>query len=219
VAYKPLNPVVAEVSPNLYKAAVTANLPPEQQKIIEQMSFTHKKAKDLLRLSEEQARKQFLELDPIVQSNIRYLFPDKKTFEAEQGLIGKATQAVTSGATRVLKGIASPLLAGFAAADMYGKVINTPVTIYRQLSQDKPFSKQVIKDGYSGKNSFKWDRIAEFEKQYGKGVVSLITSTIDGKTPGEAIDDYGKVDAEILDAIKFYNDEPQKFNKILEHKK
>jgi len=216
VAYKPLNPVVAEVSPNLYKAAVTANLPPEQQKIIEQMSFTHKKAKDLLRLSEEQARKQFLELDPIVQSNIRYLFPDKKTFEAEQGLIGKATQAVTSGATRVLKGIASPLLAGFAAADMYGKVINTPVTIYRQLSQDKPFSKQVIKDGYSGKNSFKWDRIAEFEKQYGKGVVSLITSTIDGKTPGEAIDDYGKVDAEILDAIKFYNDEPQKFNKILE---
>ncbi len=216
MAYKPLNPVVAEVSPNLYKAAVTANLPPEQQKIIEQMSFTHKKAKDLLRLSEEQARKQFLELDPIVQSNIRYLFPDKKTFEAEQGLIGKATQAVTSGATKVLKGIASPLLAGFAVADMYGKVINTPVTIYRQLSQDKPFSKQVIKDGYSGKNSFKWDRIAEFEKQYGKGVVSLVTSTIDGKTPGEAIDEYGKVDAEILDAIKFYNDEPKKFNKILE---
>ena len=216
MAYKPLNPVVAEVSPNLYKAAVTANLPPEQQKIIEQMSFTHKKAKDLLRLSEEQARKQFLELDPIVQSNIRYLFPDKKTFEAEQGLIGKATQAVTSGATRVLKGIASPLLAGFAAADMYGKVINTAPTVYRQLSQGKPFSKQVIKDGYSGKNSFKWDRIAEFEKQYGKGVVSLVTSTIDGKTPGEAIDDYGKVDAEILDAIKFYNDEPKKFNKILE---
>jgi len=219
VAYKPLNPVVAEVSPNFYKAAVTANLPPEQQKIIEQMSFTHQKAKNLLKLSEEQARKQFLELDPIVQSNIRYLFPDKKTFEAEQGLIGKATQAVSGAATRVFKGIASPLLAGFAAADMYGKTINTIPTVYRQLSQDKPFSKQVLKDGYNGKNSFKWDRISEFEKQYGKGVISLITSTIDGKTPGEAIDDYGKVDAEILDAIKFYNDEPQKFNKILEEVK
>lgn len=219
MAYKPLNPVVAEVSPNLYKAAVTANLPPEQQKIIEQMSFTHKKAKDLLKLSEEQARKQFLELDPIVQSNIRYLFPDKKTFEAEQGLVGKATQAVSGAATRVFKGIASPLLTGFAAADLYGKVINTPLTVFRQATQDKPFTKQVIKDGFNGKNSFKWDRINEFEKQYGKGVVSLITSTIDGKTPGEAIDDYGKVDAEILDAIKFYNDEPQKFNKILEEVK
>jgi hypothetical protein len=219
VAYKPLNPVVAEVSPNLYKAAVTANLPPEQQKIVEQMSFTHKKAKDLLKLSEDQARKQFLELDPIVQSNIRYLFPDKKTFEAEQGLIGKATQAVTGGITKVAKGVASPLLASFAAADLYGKVINTPVSVYRQLSQDKPFSKQIIKDGFSGKNAFQWDKVAEYEQKYGKGVISLVRATIDGRTPGEAIDDYGKVDAEILDAIKFYNDEPQKFNKILEEVK
>ena len=219
MAYKPLNPVVAEVSPNFYKAAILANLPPEQQKIAEQMAFSHKKAKDLLKLSDSNARKEFLDLDPIVQNNIRYLFPDKKTFEVEQDLIGKATQAVTGGITRVFKGIASPLLAGFAAADMYGKAINTVPTVYRQLSQDKPFSKQVLKDGYNGKNSFKWDRISEFEKQYGKGVISLITSTIDGKTPGEAIDDYGKVDAEILDAIKFYNDEPQKFNKILEEVK
>jgi len=219
VAYKPLNPVVAEVSPNLYKAAVTANLPPEQQKIIEQMSFTHKKAKDLLKLSEEQARKQFLELDPIVQSNMRYLFPDKKTFEAEQGLLGKATQAVSGAVTNVFKGISSPLLVGFAAGDIWGKVVNTAPTIYRQVKQKIPFSKEVIKDGFNGKNSFKWDRVDEFEQKYGKGIVSLVTSTIDGKTPGEAIDEYGKVDAEILDAIKFYNDEPQKFNKILEEVK
>lgn len=219
MAYKPLNPVVAEVSPNLYKAAVTANLPPEQQKIIEQMSFTHKKAKDLLKLSESQARKQFLELDPLVQSNMRYLFPDKKTFEAEQGLLGKATQAVSGVVTGAFKSIASPLLLGFAAADTYGKAVNTLPNVYRQVKQKVPFSKQVIKDGYNGKNSFKWDRIDEFEQKYGKGVVSLVTSTIDGKTPGEAIDEYGQVDAEILDAIKFYNDEPQKFNKILEEVK
>lgn len=219
MAYKPLNPVVAEVSPNLYKAAVSANLPPEQQKIIEQMSFTHKKAKDLLKLSEEQARKQFLELDPIVQSNMRYLFPDKKTFEVEQGLLGKATQAVSGAVTNVFKSVASPLLMGFAAADTYGKAVNTVPNVYRQVKQKVPFSKQVIKDGFNGKNSFKWDKIDEFEQKYGKGVVSLVTSTIDGKTPGEAIDEYGKVDAEILDAIKFYNDEPKKFNKILEEVK
>lgn len=219
MAYKPLNPVVAEVSPNLYQAAVTANLPPEQRKIIEQMSFTHKKAKDLLKLSEDQARKQFLELDPIVQSNIKYLFPDKKIFEPEQGLLGKATQAFATGVTNVFKGIASPLLLGFGAADVYGKTINTVPNVYRQVKQKIPFSKEVIKDGYNGKNSFKWDRIDEFEQKYGKGVISLVTSTIDGKTPGEAIDEYGQVDAEILDAIKFYNDEPQKFSKILEEVK
>jgi len=220
VAYKPLNPVVAEVSPNLYQAAVTANLPPEQRKIIEQMSFTHKKAKDLLKLSEEQARKQFLELDPIVQSNIKYLFPDKKIFEPEQGLLGKATQAFATGVTNVFKGIASPLLLGFSAADVYGKTINTVPNVYRQVKQKIPFSKEVIKDGYNGKNSFKWDRVDEFEQKYGKGVISLVTSTIDGKTPGEAIDDFEKQDkTEILEAIKFYNDEPQKFSKILEEVK
>jgi hypothetical protein len=220
VAYKPLNPVVAEVSPNLYKAAVTANLPREQQIIIEQMSFAHKKAKDLFKLSEEQARKQFLELDPIVQNNMRYIFPDKKTFEAEQGLLGKATQAVSGAVTNVFKGVASPLLLGFAAADTYGKAVNTVPNVYRQVKQKVPFSKQVIKDGFNGKNSFKWDKIDEFEKKYGAGVVSLVTSTIDGKTPGEAIDDFEKQDkTEIFEAIKFYNDEPKKFNKILEEVK
>ena len=220
MAYKPLNPVVAEVSPNLYKAAVTANLPREQQIIIEQMSFAHKKAKDLFKLSEEQARKQFLELDPIVQNNMRYIFPDKKTFEAEQGLLGKATQAVSGAITNVFKGVASPLLLGFAAAETYGKAINTAPNVYRQIKQKVPFSKQVIKDGFNGKNSFKWDKIDEFEKKYGAGVVSLVTSTIDGKTPGEAIDDFEKQDkTEILEAIKFYNDEPQKFSKILEEVK
>jgi len=216
VAYRPLNPVVAEVSPNFYQAATLANLPPEQQKIAEQMAFSHKKAKELLKLSERKGREQFLELDPIVQSNIRYLFNDKKIFEAEQGLIGKATQAVSGFVMNAYKTAASPLLAGFAASDVYGKVVNTGPTIYRQLKQKIPFSTQVIKDGYNGKNSFKWDRIDEFEQKYGKGIVSLATSTIDGKTPGEAIDDYGKVDAEILDAIKFYNDEPKKFDKILQ---
>lgn len=220
MAYKPLNPVVAEVSPNLYKAAVTANLPREQQIIIEQMSFAHKKAKDLFKLSEEQARKQFLELDPIVQNNMRYIFPDKKTFEAEQGLLGKATQAVSGAVTNVFKGVASPLLLGFAAADTYGKAVNTVPNVYRQVKQKVPFSKQVIKDGFNGKNSFKWDKIDEFEKKYGAGVVSLVTSTIDGKTPGEAIDDFEKQDkTEIFEAIKFYNDEPKKFNKILEEVK
>lgn len=219
MAFKPLNPVVAEVSPNFYNAAVNANLPIEQQKLVEQMAFTHKKAKDLLKLSTEQARKEFLTLDPIVKSNMRYLFPDQKIFEAEQGLIGKATQAVTGAITDVVKAVASPLLLGFAASDVYGKTINAGNIIRRQLQQDKPFTKQVIKDGFNGKNSFQWDKIAEFEQKYGKGVVSLVRATIDGKTPGEAIDDYGKVDAEILDAIKFYNDEPQKFSKIIDEVK
>ena len=41
-----LKPVVAEVSPNLYSAAMRANLNPSEQSQIEQMSWAVKKNKE-----------------------------------------------------------------------------------------------------------------------------------------------------------------------------
>ncbi len=122
MAEVPLNPVVGEVSPNLYKAAVAANLPLEQQKVVEQMARTYKAAQKLLKMSEEESRKEFLGLDPNVQSDINRLFPGQQRFLPEQSLVGKITQGIGKKLTQAAGLYFSPIVAGFKAADIYGNI-------------------------------------------------------------------------------------------------
>jgi hypothetical protein len=216
MAEVPLNPVVGEVSPNLYKAAISANLPAEQRRMVEQMSHTYKVAQRLMKISEAEARKEFLQLTPDVQSNINYLFATEKRFQPEQGLVGKAVQAVGKGLTTGLGTIFSPLIAGLKAADAYGKVLNTPYKVFKQTTQGQPFSKNLISDAYDGKNSWDWDRVSEFEKTRGKALTALARGLAEGRTPGESIGLYGQVDEDMTDAIKFMGNEPKKMQKYVD---
>ena len=217
MAEVPLNPVVGEVSPNLYKAAIAANLPLNQQKVIEQMSYTYKTAQKLLKMSEESSRKDFLKLDPTIQSDINRLFPTQKRFQPEQGLAGKIVQGVGKAATQSLGLLFSPIITGFKAAELYGKTLNTLGTASKQLSQDKPFSKPLIKDAFNGKNSWDWSRVAEYETKYGKAKTTLARGIAEGRTPGESVDLYGRgVDAEMTEALIMMGDDPKKFNEMLE---
>jgi len=217
MAEVPLNPVVGEVSPNLYKAAVAANLPLEQQKVVEQMARTYKAAQKLLKMSEEESRKEFLGLDPNVQSDINRLFPGQQRFLPEQSLVGKITQGIGKKLTQAAGLYFSPIVAGFKAADIYGKVFNTPGTLGKQVSEGKPFSKNVISDAFNGKNSWDWDRVAEYEQKYGKAKTALARGMAEGRTAGESIGLYGNgVDADMTEALIMMGDDPKKFQKMVD---
>ena len=218
MAQVPLDPSVLKVSPGFADAVTKSQLPPDKRNMVEQMSQTYVRANKLLKISEEKARKEFLGLDPIVQQNIRTLHPNQKRFEAEQNLLGKATQLITNKITGTVKGLFSPVIAGFKAAETAGKVANTAGNVYQQTRyQDKPFTKKVLTDAYNGKNQWRWDDVAAYEKKYGEALVTLARGSLEFKTPGESIDMYGKgIDDDMETALRFQANEPEKFSKLLE---
>ena len=217
----PLDPSIFKISPNFADAVKNANLPLASRNMVEQMSQTYIKASKLLRLGEEKARKEFLDLDPIVQSNIRTLHPDQKRFEPEQSFVGKALSNIGKAATNTVKGYFSPLVAGFKAAEISAQVANTAGNVFQQtVYQDKPFTKKVLSDAYNGLNQWRWEDVAVYEKKYGKALTTLARGALEFKTPGESVDSYSNgIDAEMYQALVFQVNEPVKFQKLLDEMK
>ena len=211
----PLDPSVAQLSPNFYSAAIKSSLDPKSRLMIEQLSQSHKKGKDLLKLSSKKAREEFLKLDPMVQNNIRYIYAGKEEFLPEQNLLGKVVQGVGKAAMGVATGFASPFIAAFKAAEEYGQALNTAYVANAQVGQGKPFTKKLLSDSYNGLNSWRWDKVAKFEKQYGKALIALARGNAEGRTIAESIDEYGTVDNDMYNAIRFMGDEPVKFQNLL----
>ena len=211
----PLDPSVAQLSPNFYSAAVKSGLDAKSKLMVEQLSQSAKKGKELLKLSNKQARQEFLKLDPIVQNNIRYIYSDQEQFLPEQDLRGKITQAAGKAAMNTAKAVFSPFIAAFKVAEEYGQVLNTANIVRAQMEQGKPFTKKLLSDSYNGLNSWRWDKVAKFEKQYGKALITLARGNAEGRTIGESLDEYGPVDADMYAAIQFMGDEPVKFENLL----
>jgi hypothetical protein len=212
-----LDPSIVRVSPNFADAVAKANLPADQKNMVTQMSQTYTKAKSLIKMSEDEARKEFLSLDPIVQQNMRYLYPNQKRFEAEQNLLGKIVQFGADTASDIAKAVFSPLVYGFKAAEVTSRVANVPGSVYQATKyQDKPFSKNVITDAYNGKNMWRWDDVEKFEQKYGKALVTLARGLSENRTPGESVDLYGKFDSEMLEALKYMGNNPEKFDALVE---
>jgi len=212
-----LDPAIAEVSPNFYNAALQSQLSTSEQQLITQAALNWKTARSLLKLSEEKARKQFLELRPDVQSQIRYFFPDRKEFMPEQNYIQKVWQNLTFGTGNALVGLASPIIAGFQTAEMYGRGLNTPYQLEQKREQNENiFNSRVLSDTYYGKNNWRWNRVEEYNKKYGVALTTLARAIAEGRTPGEAIDLYGKFDKDMYVALQFMSDEPKRFNTFME---
>ena len=222
-----LDPSVAKLSPNLYRAALDSNLNPASSRLVEQMAQTHKRAKELLAMDSEKARKEFLSLDDTVKANIQYIYPNKDIFKPEQSLAGKIVMGAGSLAATPLKIAGSPFIEAFKMLDKYGKQLARPFTAARQATQasDKSltelrpsdFSKKLLDDAYDGKNSWAWDRVKPYEEKHGKALITLARAIAEGRTVGEAIDLYGSTDAEMLKAIMYMGDEPDKFKALKEN--
>ena len=208
-----VNPIVAKTSPNLYAAAQQANLDKTQINQIEQYSWTVDKNKKLSRLKIEDARKEFAGLDTQVQDMLKFLYPNAEYTKEDPTLLDNSLTTLKT----VAKGLASPLVYTFKALGAWNRIINTPYLVARQVAQgEELFNKQTFTDAWDGRRVYDNGALTQALKTYGNAKVEVAKGLISGKTPGEIIKSYGKVDNELLEAIQLaYNDE-QSFKVVLD---
>lgn len=212
-----LDPAIAEVSPNFYNAALQSQLSTSEQTLVTQAALSWKTANRLMKLSKEKARQQFLELTPDVQSTIRYMFPDREEFLPEQNAVQSLFQKGAGLVGGAIKLAGSPIISAFQAAETYGRVINLPYQLEQKREQGiNVLNTKVLTDTYYGRNNWRQDRVEEYNKKYGVALTTLARGIAEGRTPGEAIDLYGKFDADMYAAIQFMNDNPKRFNTFME---
>ncbi len=180
-----LKPVVAEVSPNLYSAAMRANLNPSEQNQIEQMSWAVKKNKELARMDNDDARKAFEALDPNAQEGLKVFFGTADYMQAPPDFSDRLMGALKfTGKT-----LASPLIGLFKVAGAYSRVINTPYLVARQVAQGESiFDTKVWDDAFDGKNVYDNGGLAQAIDRFGKTDVFIAQGLLAGKKPGEILD-------------------------------
>jgi hypothetical protein len=207
-----LNPVVAELSPNVYTAAKNAGLSEQQQVFMEQFAFATKNAKRLRAMDAKAAKKEFRALSEEAQQTIRGLYPAAEFIKDDPTI---ADRLLSVGGV-VLKGVASPVIATYNTVAEYGKAINTPYSAFRQIQQgSNPFSKTTWTNAYNGRELYDKGALSRLEEKHGKEYVFVAKGLLAGKKPGEIIEEYGTIDNKISSAIMSAFDEPDKFKVIL----
>lgn len=207
-----LEPSVAEASPNLYAAAKSANLSPAETTQINQLSYSLKEHRRLSKLPADTAKQQFVKLDKDVQDGLKFLFKDATYSQPDPSIADR-----TFGVVKALaKGFASPLVQMYDLAAGYGRVINQPYLLGRQLQQGAPFNKKTWDSGWSGKSLYDDGAIKKVKEYFGDTDTIVAQGLLAGKTPGEIIQSYGTPDEKILASItKAYN-KPDDFKQVMD---
>ena len=211
-----LKPVVAEVSPNIYTAARTANLEPAQINQVEQMSYAIKKHRQLAKLDNNMARKEFDRLNGKAQEQLKFLFKDADYLQPMPSAADKV-QGVLGGALKVA---ASPLIGLFKLGGQYNRLINTPYKVARQVAQGEDlFSGKTWTDAWNGTDMYDVAALDKAKKYFGDADVFVAQGLLDGKTPGEILESYGKVDEKVLASIQKAYDDSKNFKEVLDNVK
>jgi len=211
---QPLNPVIAEVSPNIYAAAKQANLDPTQVNQVEQMSFAMKKHKELLAMPAADAQTAFNKLDPNIQSGLKFLFKNAQYSQPAPTL----GQEVWGGLKTIGKAIASPIIGLFKVAGAYNRAINTPYLVAREVAQGdgSVLDGKVWKAAWDGNAIFDHGSLQKAVDVFGASDVEVAKGLIAGKTPGEIVQTHGKVDQALLDSIQKAFNSPNDFKQVLD---
>lgn len=208
-----LKPVVAEVSPNLYTAAKTANLSQPQLNQIEQMSYAVKKHRELAKLDVDVARKQFDRLDETGRAQLEFLFKDAEYMQAPDTAADRV-KGVLGG---VLKIAASPLIGLFKLGGQYNRLLNTPYKVARQVAQGEDlFSGKTWTDAWGGVDMYDVGALDKAISYFGASDVEVAKGLLLGKTPGEIIEANGKVDPNLLESIKKAYNDPDNFKQVMD---
>jgi hypothetical protein len=208
-----IKPVVAEVSPNLYAAAQSAGLSGVEKNQVEQMSYTIKKHRELAKLGNDNARREFDRLDPGIQDQLKFMFKDAEYMQEAPD----ATDRVMGVLGAVGKVVASPLIGLFKLGGQYNRLINQPYKVARQVAQGADlFSTKTWTDAWDGKSQYDLGALQEATDYFGKYDVEVAKGLLAGKTPGEIVQDFGKVDPSLLNSIKKAYDDPDAFKQVLD---
>jgi hypothetical protein len=208
-----LKPVVAEVSPNLYSAAMRANLNPSEQSQIEQMSWAVKKNKELSRMDNDAARRAYEALDPNAQEGLKVFFGTADYMQVPPDFSDRLMGALKFTG----KAIASPLIGLFKVAGGYNRIINTPYLVARQVSQGESiFDTKVWDDAWDGKNVYDNGALAQAIERFGKSDVFIAQGLLAGKKPGEILDSYGTLTPEITASMEKAFNNPDAFKQVMD---
>ena len=208
-----LKPIVAEVSPNLYSAAMRANLNPTEQNQIEQMSWAVKKNKELSRMDTDAARKAYEALDPNAQEGLKVFFGTAEYMQAPPDFSDRLMGALKFTG----KALASPLIGLFKVAGAYNRVINTPYLVARQVAQGESiFDTKVWDDAWEGKNVYDNGALAQAVDRFGKSDVFIAQGLLAGKKPGEILDSYGTLTPEITASMEKAFNNPEAFKQVMD---
>lgn len=209
-----LDPAVAEVSPNFYNAALQTQLSTSGQQLVNQSALVWKTANSLMKLSEEKARERFSELRPDIQAAIRDMYPDRKEFMVEKTFLQDTTNLLK----RTAQGFVSPIILGFQAVEAYTRSYNAPYQVEQKREQGvNVLDKRVLSETYYGRDNWRQEQVEKYNKRYGVALVTLARGIAEGRTPGESIDLYGKFDRDMYTAIQFMNDNPKRFDSLIEN--
>jgi hypothetical protein len=207
-----LDPNVANLSPALYSAAYYANLNGSQINSVNQIAGTVSLNKELSSLPANKAADRWKSLDPHAQEQIKAMYGDAAYIPKHQdNLIWRGIKDVAN------IGL-GPFKAAFKVAENYNNVINTPYLVYRQISQGaNPFAWNVYKNAWDGTNVFDNKALASLHQEYGNTDTFVAMKTLQGMKPGEIIDAYGQINADIIKSLTKMFNEPQKFQSMLNH--
>ena len=238
-----INLIVGEANANLYSAAVQSNLNDEEKIFLEQSSFAAVQAKRLRALPIKQAKVEYNSLSEPAKNWLNYLYPGADYAKPDPSALKKGLDIAGTVVKGVAGFIATPVIETFKLAGRYGKGINTPYSVARQAYQDgligklnfgspTAASQQGINmpippnsgpkwmrawgEGYNGKNLYDDGAIEVANKKHGNVKVFVAQKILEGKKPGEILQEYGNIDEQITSAMTETLNEPDKFNKIIE---
>lgn len=209
-----LEPTVAEVSPNLYAAAKSANLSPAETTQINQLSFSLKEHRRLSKLPKDAGKEQFVKLDKDLQDGLKFLFKDAEYLQPDPSILDRTFDV----AKNVAKGFASPLIEMYNVAAGYGRAINTPYLVTRQAlqGQGSALNLKIWRNAWDGKALYDDGAIKKAKEYFGNTDTIVAQGLLAGKTPGEIVQAYGTPDKDILASItKAFND-PDNFKPVLD---
>jgi hypothetical protein len=215
------HPVVAQTSQGLYNAVASANLSPQENDLVTQFSFAYQEGTRLRGLPENQAKQDFNNLSDDAKAQLKAIFPNDKYLQPDPGLLGKVAGGIASGFSKVYKAAGSPLLGQFQALEKYQRALYTPLRVGFEVNTlNQPlFSKNTWSDAYKGKDLYNPNDVKMLEEKYGKANAAVAMGVAAGKTPGEIIKDWGKVDNDIAQALANSLDKPEEFSPMLEEVK
>lgn len=206
--------IVAKTSPGLYAAANQANLSSVEGTQISQMSYAIQKNKELNAMSLDKAKSAYDGLDPDIQKGLKSLFKNAEYLK-EPPTVGNRVLGVLKTGFNIL---ASPLIGLLKVAGEYNRVINAPYLVAREVAQGEGsiFSKKVWSEAWDGRSVYDHGALKEATDYFGAPKVFVAKGILAGKTPGEIVQEYGKVDKDILAAITQAYDDPNNFRQVLD---
>ena len=223
MAYKPIDPVVATLSPNVYNAVQNAPISNEDRNTIEQLSFAYNKGQEFKKLDATVALKRFQGLSASAQQDLRYLYPNEKFTQPQPTTLGKIVGGTVKAGMRAATIAISPLVSMYSAMGEYSKGINTPARVgFQAVSQNKPlFSGKTWSTAYQGKDLYNKTDADALIKKYGPETAHVAMGIVAGQTPGEIFASWknGTPDEALFSAYSKFINNPKEMTSVIDETK